>query len=151
MMAVFRLVWATGVACGQVVEPIPSPVRSGGGGSSTVVSVPIDLTPSPTVPAMTGSTVDCDVLVVGGCPQSRASTGNPGLDRAMAICDGVRFEVPTTTSNLVPLGDWPPAYKPWCERAQETWLASDAARREREAAAKKAADLDWLRAWAEGK
>lgn len=74
-------------------------------------------------------------------------TGDPDLDRAVAICDEPGRSVHSNTIPDFPL--WSPGYES-CAAVISAWEKSDAARRQREAKDKAEADRAWLDSYAKG-
>jgi hypothetical protein len=78
--------------------------------------------------------------------QSRQShlTGDPNLDRALAICNAHRDD-PQNVTPQIP--SWPDAYK-GCWAVQDAYQRSDAAKQAAAAKAKEDADRAWLAGYA---
>lgn len=95
----------------------------------------------------------CGQLEFAPSPTDRARTGDPDIDRGMAICDAhKRFSNYCVDSGgsgpdqCVTPYDYPPDYAKSCAAVEAAWQASDTARWQRAAAAKTADDLAWLKA-----
>jgi hypothetical protein len=88
----------------------------------------------------------CPLCGMIPAPRQHAATGNPALDRAMAICDA--------HSHLTGIVDgawqerrYEEPYAASCAVAEHQWDESATTKAQREAAKKEAEDLVWLRGW----
>jgi hypothetical protein len=81
---------------------------------------------------------------------AHAVTGNPALDRAMAICDAHRLNDNTIIATSPPSlgGGYEKDYGPSCAAVEQQWQQTTVAKAQRDAAKKVADDKAWLDGYA---